>query len=282
MSAIESVVTAFCKTWNTNPEEYDDFKNETINMLVEVQKHYILASIKNETCGESLHSDIESVMKEFKDIKRMMSKMTVSNIENMENTKNELAEQFKAVAKPRAPASELGPYSSKAAKDFAETNKINPDSIVGTSKHGKITKTDLNKHTKKLSGLVKKSSKASSASGASGLTKEVSKKLCHGTTNSGDVCKSNGKVNIRGEWYCNRHKSQGERCSNLEETDKYSDYESDKDAIESFRKSSIQSLELVDEEDDTNELFDTKSLPDEPKEEKQVGFSDDEVESDYE
>lgn len=241
MSTIETIVNEFCKIWVDKEENFEDFKNETINMLAEVQKQLVITSIRNEVCGVSLHSDIDSVMKEFKDIKKSLSKMI--NVDTLEITKKELAEQFKSTNKK---VNDLGPFSSKAAKDFAEENKINADSIVGTSKNGKITKTDISKYMKK--SISKKSGK-----------QEISNKYCHGTTNNGDVCKSIGKINIRGEWYCNRHKTQGERCSNLEKNDKFSDYESDKNVIESFKKSSIQSLETAEDEDKTNEIFENTS-----------------------
>lgn len=293
MAKIESIADRFVDEWCHDSQDKDNFKTELIEMLADIHKEYIIASIRNEICGKNLHSQYTSVMSEIKDIKKAVKGIVSETSETLEKTKKEISEQLQQQTKsaPKRSGGALGPFGSAAAKKFAEENDIDPNTVVGTGKDGKITKTDLSKSIKDSVKRIRTKSGATA--------KTDSSKLCNGTTASGDPCKSSGKVNVKGKWYCNRHKSQAVVCENVEDDDDFGSYENKK-AIDRFRDQSLKSLETVDDndaklndmmesgdEDENNnnnkaapedEIIDAGS-DDENLDE--VGFSEDEIE-DYE
>lgn len=277
MSKIESIADNFVNSWCHKSQDKDDFKAELIDMISDIHKEYIVASIKNEVCGPNLHSEFKDVMSEFNAMKKLIKKFTDENIINIEKTKKELSEQLQKTKKVSTPKSSLGPYSSKTAKDFAEENKIDPNTVVGTGKEGKITKTDLNKALKETTG--KTASKKSKKGDAK------SEKLCNGTTAAGDPCKSSGKVNIKGKWYCNRHKTQAEVCENVDSDDEYGNYDDKKESetIDRFRDQSIKSLETVDDQDiKLNDMIGEDDENENPKDEDEDSDLESVEDEDYE
>ena len=250
MAKIESIANKFVEKW-ADEESADEFKECLIDMIADIHKEYIIASIRNEVCGKSLDSQYETVMDEFKNLKKQINMYKKESISNIEKTKKELSEQFEASKNKTTGASKvsLGPYSSKQAKEFAEENNIDPNNVVGTGKGDKITKTDLKKALKVTDGGKKQSGKK---------TTTDSKKFCNGTTASGSPCNSSGKINIKGKWFCNRHKDQAQKCENLEDDDKFEDY-SDNSNVDRFRNSSMKSIETIDDKDrDLNELVEAE------------------------
>lgn len=244
MAKIESIANKFVEKW-AEEDSAEEFKESLIDMIADIHKEYIVASIRNEVCGKSLDSQYESVMEEFKSLKKQINMYKKESLSNIEKTKKELSEQLEASTKKKTSVSKasLGPYSSKQAKEFAEENNIDPNTVVGTGKGDKITKTDLKKALKLRDGS---SSGGKKSSGKKSATD--SKKFCNGTTANGAPCNSSGKVNIKGKWFCNRHKDQAQKCENLEDDDKFEDY-SDNSNIDRFRNSSMKSIETIDEKD---------------------------------
>lgn len=254
MAKIESIANKFVEKW-ADEESADEFKECLIDMIADIHKEYIIASIRNEVCGKSLDSQYETVMGEFKSLKKQINMYKNESISNIERTKKEISEQLEASKKTTASASKvsLGPYGSKQAKEFAEENNIDPNNVVGTGKGDKITKTDLKKALKGMGADKTKTGKKTSTD---------SKKFCNGTTASGSPCNSSGKLNIKGKWFCNRHKDQAQKCENLEDDDKFEDY-SDNSNTDRFRNSSMKSIETIDDKDrDLNELVEPKQQED--------------------
>lgn len=265
MAKIESIADAFVEEWCHEDHDRDEFKASLIDLIADIHREYIIASISNEVCGKNLHSQYSSVIKEMKDIRRQLEQFKEESMETLRETKAPTR-----TTTARKTSSELGPFGSRAALEFATANNIDPNVVVGTGKDGKITKTDLNKVIKKDSSKISKSSSKTSAS-------KDTKKYCNGHTTSGDPCKSTGKLNIKGKWYCSRHKSQAEVCENIEEDDQFSNYDDSSAKIDRFRDQSIKSLETVDDNDiKLNDLLDTDDKVDDDE----VEDLDDEVEKD--
>lgn len=263
MSKIESIADNFVAAWCKDDSVKDEFKNELIEMIADIHKEYIIASISNEVCGESLHSQYTKVMKEFVDLKKQLKMFNEENMQSIEQTRRELSEQLsKNIKKPAgttSSASTLGLFGSVAAKKFAEDNNIDPNTVIATGKGGKITKKDIEKAMGSSVAKVSKTSKQPA----------VSKKYCNGITASGDACKSEGKQLVNGSWYCNRHKEQGNKCANIADDEQFDSYVvegNNKLVIDRFRDSSIKSLESVDDSDiKLNEIIDDDSDNESPK-----------------
>lgn len=263
MAKIESLADSFVEEWCHEDHDQDEFKSSLIDLIANIHREYIIASISNEVCGKNLHSQYTSVIREMKDIRKQIEHI------------KELPPPPPApvATKARKSSTDLGPFGSKAAQEFAEENKIDPNLVVGTGKNGKITKTDITK-------VMKSSSRSATESSKSSKTSKDTKKFCNGHTTSGDPCKSTGKVNIKGKWYCNRHKGQAEVCDNIEEDDQFSNYDDSASAkIDRFRDQSIKSLETVDDNDiKLNDLLENE----EEIEDIDDIVENDEIEDDYE
>lgn len=236
MSTIESIADNFIEKWCGADQDQDDYKVDLIKMIAEIHKEYIIVSIANEVCGKNLHSQFSSVMKEFRDIRN-----EISNLKTVTHVK----ETHSAVG-----ASKLGPFCSKAALDYAKENNIDHNTVVGSGKDGKITKSDLSKVLKKT-----------------GSTRQESSKFCNGATNNGSPCKSAGKVMIKGKWYCKRHEKQGQKFENVDELDTDEAYDTNKEAVDRFRNDSIKSMESIDDSDvKLNDIIGDESEVDEVEE----------------
>ena len=245
MSKIESIadnlVDKWCnKKFGLDSDIAEELKQDLIDMISSIHSEYIIASIRNEVCGESLHSQFEAVMGEFRDLKSQLRLLKEDS-----GAKQVDVKPAKTIVKKSS--SKYGPFISKVAMDFASENQVDPNTIIGTGKDGKISKSDISK-------VMKKNSKKNGGKDSS--------KYCNGHTANGDPCKSIGKVNIKGKWFCNRHKSQGTVCENIEETDNFENYDNqtETDKIDRFRDASIKSLETVGDKDaKLNDMMDDES-----------------------
>ncbi len=230
------LVENFIARWAPGSEEAEE---ELIELIGECQKYMTIHSMKNEVLGVNLHSEYNTVISEISAIKDSLQGA-------FEKTSAELKQQFESNKTTRSKKkTDYGVFSSKIAMEFADSNGIDGDNVVGTGKDGKVTKKDIEKtmSTKKKKNPSSKKSKKS-------------KEKCNETTDSGDPCKNSGSVLIAGKWYCKKHKDRA--VSNLEtmEEEEISDYDEDTDnAIAKFRNDSIKSMEMVESDDERlNEL----------------------------
>lgn len=147
----------------------------------------------------------DEVMKTFdelqKKIQDTISNLAVAPVTPPNTPVNNLVSVSEPIVpKPRNKKSDLGPFASKAAKEYAEENGIDPESVTGTGQTG-ITKGDLLKLTK---STVRKTTKKSKKN-------NVVTKNCNGVLASGESCHRNGQYEIEDRWYCGFHKDQGKK-----------------------------------------------------------------------
>jgi hypothetical protein len=277
---MNALVDEYCAKWiGTRKKMIDSFKNDTVELLANVHREYIAASIKNEVCGPNLHSQFVIVMDEFRMIKQQINTMRESeeiSKKMMQEAQAELKEQMtvkkvavvpakketKTVSSPKK-VSGFAPFISQKAKDFADENGIKAEDVEGTGKDNGIKITDIRKVMKGSTGATAKVTKASKASAL--------KKTCCGVSKSGAPCGSSGSVSIRGAWFCKKHQSQGDDIVEKLEEENYEEYDEDKDKIvqessfsSQFRELSISSSKSMTKADlDTNAILgDTDSVGD--------------------
>lgn len=223
---MNDLVNNFCGQWlNKDSDKFDEFVANTIDLVGELHKYYIIASVRNVTCGKNLYSEFKTLDSNIKDINSKLGSL-VSEKETIRNT---IKVDLSKAIKPSEGGGELGKFSSKAAKEYAEENNINPDDIVGTGKGDKITKTDIK-----------------NALGATAVKKRTTSgtnKLCCGTTAIGSVCKSNGYVNIQGKWFCKKHENQAVHTELDDKVEKYEEYDEIKDTP--FKDTPVKNLNSV-------------------------------------
>jgi hypothetical protein len=292
---MNAMLDEYCEKWIGNrKKQLDVFKNETIELIANMHREYIAATIKNEVCGPNLHSQFVLVMDEFRLIKQQISMMR----ENEEISKKamivaheELKEQVSAkkiVTKSVSPkkVSVFAPFISQKAKEFADENGINADDVEGTGKDAKIKIVDIRKVIKGSSGAVAKGKKTNASTAAA-------KKICCGVSKVGAPCGSSGSVTIRGSWYCKKHQSQGDNIIEKLEEAEYEDYDESKDKLvpessfsSQFRELSMSSAKSMTKADlAVNAILDDdKEVEDDDKEveddDKEVEDDDKEVEDD--
>ncbi len=225
----------FCKKWGKTSA--NEIEEELISIFSDLQKDYIMAGIKNrEVSGKNLYSEYKKITSELTDLKTQ-----ITGIREFLVTKDK--------RKPKASKEELGNFSTKEARKFAEENGIEESALVGTSKTGKITKIDIKKAIKGPKKVTTKSNKKST-----GI-----KKICQGITANADPCKSSGSINIQGSWYCKKHQNQVSKSKSLIE-DTYSEYNEEDDELLDVNKlvNESKNIEEDDIEDDDIEDDDDK------------------------
>ncbi len=247
---MRNLVDSFCKEWCSKKTELEEMKEETINLIANIQSVFIMGSIKSgDYVGCNLHSEYNSLLGEIKELRDQVKFMRDSEETLKLAMERGNAELKESLAKSKATRSkskvDYGVFSSKVAKEFAEEQGINGEDIEGTGKDKKVTKKDIQKHLSSTKTKPKKNN-----------TKKKPKKFCNGAKDDGSPCKNSGSLLIRGKWYCKKHQSQAvQEELKEEEEEEYSDYDEEKDtAIEDpltrFRKESLKSLEKMDEEDE--------------------------------
>jgi hypothetical protein len=266
---MNDMVNIHCEKWiGNNKSKLEQFKNETIELLANIHREYIAVSIKNEICGPNIHSQYNSIMIEFQNIKQqiiMMSNNEETMRSDMKTTRNEIKKQFdtnneitknikdtsKKVETKGSKSSEPNPFVSQKAKEFADENGIKAEDVEGTGAGGKIKITDIRKV------MTGSSAKASSKKSTNTKTTAVvTKKICCGVSKSGSPCGSSGSVIVRGSWYCKKHVSQGEDIiANLEE-EEFEEYDETKDKIvpsssfaSQMRELSVSSVKSLSKDD---------------------------------
>lgn len=223
---MNDLVNNFCIQWmNKDSDKFDEFVGQTIDLVGELHKYYIIASVRNVTCGKSLYSEFKTLDSNIKDINSKLGSL----VGEKETIRNTIKVDLSKAIKSSENGGELGKFSSKAAKEYAEENNINPDDIAGTGKGDKITKTDIK------NALGAKAVKKRTTSGTN--------KLCCGTTAIGSVCKSNGYVNIQGKWFCKKHENQAVHTELDDKVEKYEEYDEIKDTP--FKDTPVKNLNSV-------------------------------------
>lgn len=259
---VDTFVEKYCKT------DAEKFKTDIIELIAECQKLLVVYSVSNSVGGKNLHSEYNSIMKEFKELKTQIKYMKDSEEAfkiSVEKSNTELKTQLESSKKPsskepspkasangstKAPAKGYGVFSSKIAKEFAEENNITGENVEGTGKNNKITKSDIQKYL----GISTKSSPKTSAKTSA---KTKTDKICKGISVKGAPCNSCGTVFVKGIWYCKKHQEQAVKTVKDESEEEYSDDESSANNIKKFRENSLKSVENMDSDDEKlNRLMD--------------------------